>query len=276
LYYFACGDFHACCADHWRAFNTEKYDLAADALLKEMSGDFADKYPTSTFMEAARVLDSDAVRLYILDPEVSAEYEVAPKDLLNAQAWTTLHQGMVRKARQTLTAQYQSNSNKQWAELLVLTENFQKGSFLLSRSQPQTFDEAGEPVDRFLGFRNRLANKFAWMYGYLCLRQVTLTQEIADLALVDPFEKVLHRVRPSQLEQVKRAREDEYQAQRRQLDAQLETVVSRIAAWNTYFGLVQDYGAVGEEYYEQPLQATEEQEPAGDGALVAQAPASPF
>jgi hypothetical protein len=241
-----------------------------------MSGDFEDKYPAATYLEAARVLDSDAVRPYILDPEVSAEYEVAPKELLNAQAWTTLHQGMVRKARQTLTAQYQANITKQWAELLVLTENFQKGSFLLSRSQPQTFDEAGEPVDRFLGFRNRLGNKFAWMYGYLCLKQVTLSQEIADLALVDPFEKVLHRVRPSQLDQVKRAREDDYQAQRRQLDAQLETVVSRIAAWNTYFGLVQDYSAEGGDYYEQPQLLQQAGEEGGDGAfMIAAAPGSP-
>jgi hypothetical protein len=226
-------------ADHWRAFNTEKYDLAADALLKEMSGDFADAYPVNTYMEAARVLESDAVYHYITDPEVRAEYEINPKELLNAQCWATLNQGMVRKGRTTLAAQSQSNVTKQWAELTLLTENFQKGSVLFSHSQPVTYDEQGNPVDRFLGFRNRLSNKFAWMYGYLCLQQVTLGKEIADLALVDPIEKVLHRVRPSQLEQVKRAREDEYQAQRRKLDAQLEAVVSKLVTWNTYFGLTQ-------------------------------------
>ena len=57
--------------------------------------------------------------------------------------------------------------------------------------------------------------------------------------MVDPIEKVLHRVCPSQLQQVKRAREDEYQAQRQKLDARLEGVISKIAQWNTYFDLKQ-------------------------------------
>jgi hypothetical protein len=224
--------------DHWRAFNTEKYDLAADILLKEMSGDFADAYPTNTFMEAARVLEAHAVSQYIQDEEVRAEHEVAPKELLNAQCWATRNQGMVRKGRGTLTAQYQSDVSKQWAELTLVTEGFQKGSVLFSSQQPLTLDEQGQPVDRFLGFRRRLMNKYAWLYGYLCLQQASLCKEIADLAMVDPIDKVLHRVRPSQLEQVKRAREDEFQAQRRKLDAQLEGVIGKLASWNTYFGLV--------------------------------------
>ena len=224
-------------ADHWKAFNMERYDAAADALLKEMAGDFVEQYPTNTFMEAARVLEWGAVHPFILDEEVQAEYEVSPKELLNANCWTTLNQGLVRKGRAQLAAVNQSNVSKQWAELLLQTESLQKGSVLLSYSQPPAYDEQGQLIDRFAGFRNRLANKFAWMYGYLCLQQTQLCQEIANLAMVDPIEKVLHRVRPSQLQQVKRAREDEYQAQRQKLDARLEGVISKIAQWNTYFGL---------------------------------------
>ena len=54
----------------------------------------------------------------------------------------------------------QTNVSKQWAECL------QKGSVLLSYSQPPANDEQGQLIDRIAGFRNRLANKFAWMYGY--------------------------------------------------------------------------------------------------------------
>lgn len=225
-------------ADHWKAFNMEKYDAAADSLLKEMAADFQEKYPLNTFLEAARVLESAAVHHFIQDPDVRAEYEIPPKELLNANCWATIHQGLVRKGRTQLSTENAVTLSKQWAELLLQTENLQKGSVLLSANLPVTYDEQGNAIDRFTGYRNRLANKFAWAYGYMCLQQTVLAKEIADLELEDPIEKVLHRERPSQLQQVQRAREDEFQAQRRALQARLAGLVEKVAAWNTYFGWV--------------------------------------
>jgi len=223
-------------ADHWKSYNMEKYEAASAVLLKEMAADFEDKYPTNTFLEAARVLDHDAVYHFIVDAEVKAEFEIAPKELLNANAWNTLNQGLVRKGRAQLATQNAVTVSKQWTELQLLTDNFQKGSVLFSSMQPVVLDEQGQPIDRFLGFRNRLSNKFAWLHGYMCVQQSDLLKEITDLAMLDPIEKVLHRVRPSQLEMVRRAREDQFQHQRRALEEKLDVLIARIAAWNTYFG----------------------------------------
>jgi hypothetical protein len=225
-------------ADHWRSFNMEKYEAAADIILKELSQDFAEKFPTNTYQEAARILENEAVSHYIVDEEVKAEYVVAPKDLLAAQSWATLNQGLARKGRNEIAAEESVKLSKQWAELLQATDHFQKGSALLSSEQVPTYDEQGVLIDRFLGFRNRLSNRFAWMHGALCLSQITLAQEIANMNISDPIEKVLHRVRPSKLRDVQRAREDAYQNQVRQLEEKLGLVVSRISAWNTYFGSV--------------------------------------
>ncbi len=234
-------------ADHWKAFNMEKYEAASISLLREMSGDFEEQYPTNTYLEAARVLDNEAVYHFIQDAEAKAEYEIPSKELLNANAWNTLHQGLVRKGRTQLAAQNAVNVSKQWAELVAQTDNFQKGSVLFSSMQPVVLDEHGQQVDRFLGFRNRIANKFAWLHGYMCLQQNELLKEITDLAMVDPIEKVLHRVRPSRLELVRRAREDEFQAQRRALEDKLDALIARIGTWNTYFG----WNAEGEEQQQQ-------------------------
>jgi hypothetical protein len=253
-------------ADHWKSFNMEKYDLASDVLLKEMSADFEEKYPTNTYMEAARILEHEAVFHYILDPEVKAEYEVPQKELLNANAWNTLHQGLVRTGRTQLAAESAVALSKQWTELIQLTDNFQKGSVLFSSMQPVVLDEQGQPIDRFQGFRNRLANKFAWAHGYMCLQQNNLLKEITDLAMVDPIEKVLHRVRPSQLEMVRRSREDTFQAERRVIEGKLDALIARIAAWNTYFGWAGEDSA---------QQLAYEHEYAAEGALPAIEEGSP-
>ncbi|KAJ1431218.1 hypothetical protein B484DRAFT_44478 [Ochromonadaceae sp. CCMP2298] len=243
-------------ADHWKSFNMEIYDAAAGRrmrhwrtkivyitpsfytemcieppligpLLKEMAGDFEEAFPVSTFLEVARVLEQSAVHDWIEDAEVALEYAVPPRDLLNANCWAVLNQGMVRKGREKMQAESEVSLSKQWAELLAVSDQFRKGSALLS---------GGDEVDRFVGFRSRLANKHAWLLGYIGLQQSVVTQQLVDLTNVDPLDKVLHRVRPSQLEQVRRQKEDEFMATQRALEARLEGLQGKLASWNTYFG----------------------------------------
>jgi hypothetical protein len=226
-------------ADHWKSFNMEKYTAAGDALMKEMAGDFEGKYPENTYLEAGRTIENDAVYQYITDEDVKKEYEVQPKDLLNANAWRTLNQGLVRKGREQLTAEYLVTQSKQWTEFQTATDQFQKGSALLS-AQTATYDENGQLVDRFLGFRKRLENKHAWMFGYLCVQQMRIMEEMEDHRTSDPIEKVLHRIRPSQLNQVKLAIEDEYQKKMKEMQHRLDHVVEKLTIWNTYHGFYQE------------------------------------
>lgn len=236
-------------ADHWRSFNMELYDEAGEALVLEMGADFVEKYPTNTYQDAARIIMNNDISYYILDADVQKEYVAETKDLLNANCWSVKNQGMLRKGKEQLTAEYKKNLTRQWSDLLLQTDKFQKGSILLSTtpsgaSSGSSHDEGASggahATDRFAGFRNRLANKFAWMHGYLCYRQACVVKEMEKLEMDDPLNKVHHRVRPSEFDKVDREREEGFLKKRAAMEAEYQELVERITAWNTYFGISHD------------------------------------
>lgn len=90
--------------------------------------------------------------------------------------------------------------------------------------------------DKFAGFRQRLMRKYGWMYGYLTQRQQQIQKELQTLELEDPLHKVVHRVRPSQMQKVLRAREESFLKRRSQMDNALADTLTYFSQWHSYFG----------------------------------------
>lgn len=78
--------------------------------------------------------------------------------------------------------------------------------------------------------------KYGWMYGYLTQRQQQIQKELQALELDDPLHKVVHRVRPSQMQKVLRAREESFLKKRSQMDNALSDTLTYFSQWHSYFG----------------------------------------
>jgi hypothetical protein len=228
-------------ADHWKSFHMEEYDKCSIAILKEMANEFIEKYPVNTYISAAEIIEKNAVVSYITDEEIKAQYIVDEKDLLNANTWGTLNQGMLRKGRNNLQKEFLGEVKNQWNDLELQTENFTKGSSLMINSN--------DIEDRFLGFRNRLLNKFAWLYGYLCLQYDVTLKAIENHILMDPIEKTIHRVRPSLREKYIKDKDREYLQEKNRLEKLSVSYLEKISLWNTYFGIVNKSEELQELYY---------------------------
>ena len=74
------------------------------------------------------------------------------------------------------------------------------------------------------------------MYGYLTQRQLQIQKELQALELDDPLHKVVHRVRPSQMQKVLRAREESFLKKRSQMDNALSDTLTYFSQWHSYFG----------------------------------------
>jgi len=227
-------------ADHWKSFHMEEYERCSATILKEMANEFIDKYPVNTYLSAAEIIEKGDVVGYIIDEEIKAQYVVDEKDLLNAYTWGTLNQGLLRKGRNNLQKEYLGEIKKQWNDLELQTENFTKGSALMVASDGIE--------DRFLGFRNRLSNKFAWLYGYICLQNDLTIKAIENHILIDPIEKTIHRIRPSLREKYIKDKDREYLQEKNRLEKLSVSYLEKISIWNTYFGIV-NQGEELLEYY---------------------------
>jgi hypothetical protein len=216
-------------AQHWKDFHVEQYDKAAEAMINEMARDFVDVFPLSTYYEAAKMIENDRLSKYIVDEEVRQEYAVNPKLLMNAYCWGVKNQGMLRKGRELLHAENRNNFSRLWNDFMLQTENGSKGSVLYI-----VVDDNGQ--DRFLGFRNRLANKFAWLYAFLCLRAEILSKDLQDLDLSDPLDKILHRIRPSEFVKTAHSTEERFLDAKKKAESEYEDIIEKIRVWNTYFG----------------------------------------
>jgi len=131
---------------------------------------------------------------------------------------------------------FRSHIGKQWNELLLNTENFQKGHIMLATSKTLP---TGEVVieDRFIGYRARLQSKFAWMYAYFWKEKNDLIKQITDHNMDDPIEKIFHNIRPTERERILLELEDNFMNKRKSLELQLSQVIEKITLWNTYFGI---------------------------------------
>lgn len=216
-------------AQYWKDFNLDAYDAAAEIIVQEMCKDFVDLHPLSTFYEAAKMIENDEIAKFIPDEEVKAQFAANPKNLIMAYAWGTKNQGMLRKGRDALAIEQKNTYRQYWADLITQTGNFEKGTALLP-----TLDEHGH--DRFFGFRNRLINKFSFIYGYLCRQREVILKDLNDLSLNDPIYKVLHRVRPSEREKVEFDQERIHLSKISKLQKELTEIMEKLSIWNTYFG----------------------------------------
>lgn len=223
-------------ADHWKGWNLEKYNASSDMFMQDQAKDFVEAFPLNTIVEAARVLENSVLYQYVTDEETLAACTPDPKHILAANCWGLKNQGLLRKGRELLRTENMNNIGKQWNELLLNTENFQKGHIMLAVSK--TLPNGDVVVeDRFVGYRARLMSKFAWMYAYFCKQREDLIKDIADHNMNDPIEKVHHNIRPSEREKVIQEMEDNFLNTRKKLEETLAQVIEKITSWNTYFGL---------------------------------------
>jgi hypothetical protein len=163
----------------------------------------------------------------------------------------------VKKASQLLRTEMDSLFATQWADLQTQTDDFQRGSLqaraladqVLNPKYPMRIPIYAYPnsaypnlriqEDRFAGLRQRLCRRFGWLAGYLAREQAELLGQLRALALSDPADRVLHRVRPSQEAGEQRRREEAFLQARARLEDKLARSLARTAQWQGYFGAPQ-------------------------------------
>lgn len=217
-------------AQHWRDFNLETYEAAGNALRQELSQEFAELYPLNTAYEAAKFVVNLQLHVYLPDEDVKAAFAPNPKHINYAYSYGMLNQGLLRSGKETLLKEYQQQCDRFWTELVALSQQFNKGSALMASPNED---------DRFVGFRNRLASKYGFIYGYLCYRYDELTAEVGKLQYVDPIDKIVHRVRPSEMKTTLYSREHDFLQTKLDTEEHLKDVIAKLAQWNSYFGWVQ-------------------------------------
>jgi hypothetical protein len=99
----------------------------------------------------------------IRDEEVKATNVFDHVVYFNARCWGMRNQGLLRGATKKLRAKHATMATKLWVDLEAQTDSFRKGSYLLTPAEIRD----SSSLDRFFGFRARLENKFAWLFGYL-------------------------------------------------------------------------------------------------------------
>ncbi len=238
-------------AVHWKEFHMDEYEVSLKQLLTEMSKDFIEAFPLNSYYESAKYIEKYYMSQYLFDQqetyhaqylsnptttlpqEFVNEYTMNSKMLVNAYAYRMLNQGMYSKGLTMFMTECQANFLKQWNDLLLQTDQWQKGNAMMFGS-----DEAGN--DRFYGFRVRLYTKFVFLIIFLYRQKDCIIEKLSVLAMKDPIYKIKHRVRPSQLQQVSEEVEMNYLTEKLNLETQLQDVMVKISMWNTYFGIVSE------------------------------------
>ena len=220
-------------ASHWRTFHETEYAAATDKVTAVMADQFTEAFSVDTANEAARIIEGDAVGRAMSDEEAAAEHIFEPIVYFNAKCWGMRHVGLLRGATKLIRAQHASTAYKLWLELDTVTENFRKGSYLLTPADIRDSSSA----DRFYGFRSRLENKFAWLFGYLTKTHFELYAEMEALDTNDPHGRVVHNVRPTQRERVQQKTEDAFLKSKKALEQQLGDIINKLSSWKSYFGV---------------------------------------
>jgi hypothetical protein len=222
-------------ADHWRAFNLEEYKAVSDKKVDEMANSFKTTFPEFTHKEAARILYDEGIVRYIQDPEVLAELQTDASTIFNASCYRTRNQGMVRAAMEQIEHDAKQRGIREWISLTEVTENFRKGSYMLTPPEAQK----DPSLDRFKGFRDRLLNIHAWFYGFLCKQQEDKMAELEKADYMDPFTKTQHRIRPSEEKKILKETDEKYMAMKKRLESEMHDIFTKLSTWNTYFGWVE-------------------------------------
>jgi hypothetical protein len=229
-------------AEQWRAHNNEEYLEAQNKLIDENAALFVEEYPHYTAAEAASVIENDVLSQLILDDEVKEELTVLPEHFTNAKCWGLRNVGLLRAATAQLTARNEAKLKGLWIELETATDGWKKGSYLLLPPAAQDNPD----LDRFSGFRARLENKYAWVYGFLSKLHIDLFAEMETFDSRDPMGKVIHGIRPSILEKHVRNIEDSFLKHKKSTELHLADVIAKISTWNSYFGIKEEEEVVAE------------------------------
>ena len=256
-------------AEHWRSFNADLYQERQNKFIDEQRDEFVAEFPNFTAMEAAGVLENAAVAKLVTDPEVAEELAVPADLFMRATCWGLRNQGLLRAARAQVNAKNEKKMAKLWPELEALTDGWRKGAY--NNLTPAMIKDP--KLDRFLPFRERLLNKFAWVYGHLNRLYIELFEEIESFDSKDPMGKILHNIRPTTFEKYKRNIEDSFLKHKKYIESTVTDVVAKLSLWNTYFG-ISSGGAETELGYENDGAYTAEEAPVGsDIANIAEASA---
>lgn len=221
-------------ADHWRSFHMEEYEKKSVEMIDMFAKDWKEENEVNPQYEAAKIIENTSIAKYILDADVKKDFETNPLKLFQASCFATRNQGITRKSIESLRETASKEAARCWQEVLVQTEDFRKGSYLML-TEAQRLDHK---QDRFFGFRNRLLNKYAWFYGYLMKRHEELAGEMRIVDDKDPTKKSTHRIRPSELRKIILSKENDFLQFKRTTDQALKDVIDKLTKWNSYFGVV--------------------------------------
>lgn len=219
-------------AGHWRTFHEVEYQAATEKVTTVMSDQFAEAFSVDTASEAARIIEGDAIGRMMRDEEAAAEHIFEPAVYFNAKCWGMRNVGLLRGATKVIKAQHASTAYKLWLELEAVTEKFRKGSYLLT--PPDIRDSSAQ--DRFFGFRARLENKFAWLFGYLTKMHFEHFAELESLDINDPYGRVEHNIRPTKRDRIMQQTEEGFLRQKKQVEIALGEIINKLSSWNSYFG----------------------------------------
>jgi hypothetical protein len=226
-------------AVEWRTFNESAYNEAAEQQITQMAKEFKDQIPKSAnpATEAARIINFQTISELIPDEELRKEYEQNKLLFFNANCFQIRNQGLVRAAAAKLLAEQATEAHRMWGEIEASTENFRKGSYLFVTEEAR----ADTRQDRFYGYRLRLLNKYGWLYGYLCYRQIHLINDVSSFESKDPYGKAFHNIRPSEHKRVMREKDEEFKEFKSEVEHGLKEVFTKLSVWNTYFGMMPQF-----------------------------------
>lgn len=184
------------------------------------------------------MLENEKVHKYIRDEEVSAEYWTNANELSLARAWATKNQGLMRSGRKYIIDESESLSTRQWFEILDVTKDFTKGSWLYVTPE----EKQNISAEKFFGFRQRLEKRYAWLNAYILKKFEETTMELDAIRLEDPNEKIYHNIRPSKATAIQKAHEANYYKRKAEVEKAYELLSDKISKWNTYFGTPEERG----------------------------------
>lgn len=181
---------------------------------------------------------SSKLHKYIRDEEVAEEHWYHPTLVSNARAWAVKNQGMMRKGSKLLRDECEALNNRHWYELLDVTKDWTKGSWLYVTDEEKENIEA----EKFFGFRQRLEKRYAWYIAYQLLKLEEVQDELEAIMLEDPNEKIYHNIRPSKETAIQKAHEANYYKRKMQAEKRYEDIIGKVTTWNTYFGTLEERG----------------------------------
>ena len=220
----------------WKAFHEEEYNAEEEKQITIMSNVFVTLHPKDTHIAAAKIIEEEVLSRLVKDDELARGLWSGIDAYSMAKSWGIRNQGLLKTATRIVREEHDSSAAAQWKDLSHQTEQFTRGSYLLL---PESARE-DPSQDRFVGFRNRLRRKFAWLRGYLQKHQADMASALNDLMLSDPSLKLQHNVRPSEAEELRISEEKAFKKAKRQAEEAYAETMEKISTWNSYFGPMSD------------------------------------